>query len=493
MDHAPGKPFEVFRLPDYQLKSDDRRVIPRYLSFGQPRRIRSICTRVAAISADRARNRLADLEKRFSSRHRSIGRMFREHYQEVAQHVPIGVVLSPEQEMLIGAYFTMEYSIEAAALFNPSIVPHPNQGGLEPGAVRFLMSLRATGEGHVSSVVFRSGVIDSAGKPRLDPPPRFACTARPVLDRLIDKKAYLLRLRGHGLSEAPVTAVLDHLGENFTLSQLRAALVDVRRTGQIKAGYKRLSSTMIWMAQANYDLNFPDDCHPTETVIFPATPYEARGMEDVRLVRFVEDDGAIRYFGTYTAYDGWQIYPMLLETADFKRFHAMTLSGRYARNKGMAMFPRKVNGRYMMLSRHDGERLFLLRSMDLHVWNHSQVLLSPREEWEMVQVGNCGSPIETEKGWLVLTHGVGPFREYSIGAILLDLNDPAHVIGRMREPLLVPTDEEREGYVPNVVYTCGSMLHAGNLIVPYAMSDSRTSFAVVPLDSLLHRLLTAGP
>ena len=492
MDHKLGTSLHVLRLPD-QLTSDDRRVIPRYFSFGQPRRIRSICSRVAAISPERARQRLADLEKRFNSRHRHMEHTFRENFHRVSRHVAPDQILSSDQEMLIGAYFTMEYSIEAAALFNPSIVPHPDQTGLEDGCVRFLMSLRATGEGHVSSVVFRHGIIDRAGRPSFDAPPRYACTASTVPDRRIDKHAYLRRLRDHGLSEESVTAVLTQLEDNFTLSQLRAALSQLHNDGQMRVGFKRLSSTMIWMAQANYELHFPEDCQPTEAVIFPATPYEARGMEDVRLVRFTDPEGEVRYYGTYTAYDGWQTYPMLLETADFRRFRVISLSGRYARNKGMALFPRKVDGHYAMLARHDGERLFLLRSTDLHVWNSSQVLLTPREEWEMVQVGNCGSPIETEAGWLVLTHGVGPVREYSIGAILLDGQNPGRVIGRLRDPLLVPTSEEREGYVPNVVYTCGSMAHAGNLVIPYAMSDSRTSFAVVPLTGLLERLLACGP
>jgi hypothetical protein len=318
------------------LTSDDRRVIPRYLNFGDPRRIRSICARIAGISSERARQRLADLEKRFNSRHRHMEQIFREHYHRVAIHVPPEQMLSNEQELLIGAYFTMEYSIEAAALFNPSIVPHPDQTGVEEGSTRFLMSLRATGEGHVSSIVFRRGVIDRAGRPIFDAPSRYACTAAAVSDRRIDKADYGRRMRDHGLNDESLAAVLEHLEEAFTLTQLRVALARLHSEGKLNGGYKRLSATMIWMAQANYELHFPEDCQPTEAVIFPATPYEARGMEDVRLVQFTDDDGSARYYGTYTAYDGWQTYPMLLETADFRRFRIMSLSGRCSRARWMA-------------------------------------------------------------------------------------------------------------------------------------------------------------
>jgi predicted GH43/DUF377 family glycosyl hydrolase len=313
-----------------------------------------------------------------------------------------------------------------------------------------------------------------------------------VPDRALAKGAFLGRLRDHGLSDAPVLKVLAELPDPFTIPQLKSALRSARRTGGIAAGPKRLTQTMVWMASANYELCFPEDCLPSETVIFPATPYEGRGMEDVRMVRFEDDDGRVRYYGTYTAFDGFRIDPMLLETSDFRTFRISTLSGRYARNKGMALFPRRIDGQYVMLSRHDGENLYLLRSRDLHVWNASARLQAPRERWELVQVGNCGSPLETHRGWLVLTHGVGPLRQYSIGALLLDLRNPTRVLGRLRQPLLVPTAAEREGYVPNVIYSCGSMVHRGRLIIPYAMSDSRTSFATVSLRALVARLLDGG-
>ncbi len=487
-----ARSIRVVRRPE-QLLADDRRVILRYLDFVHPPRIRSIVRRVLRISERDVPGELAKITRRFATRHRDLAATFRDNGMEALRHVRQTDAITEARTLLLGAYFTMEYSIEAAALFNPSMVPHPDQGGLAAGSVRFLMSLRATGEGHVSSIVFRRGVIDNAGRFAFDPPPRFAYTARPVPDRTLAKEPFLRKLRDHGLSDKPVLKVLAELPDPFTASQLKDVLRSVRRTGRVGAGLKRLSQTMLWMASANYELSFPADCLPSETVIFPATPHEARGMEDVRMVRFEDDDGRVRYYGTYTAFDGFQVCPMLLQTSDFGTFHVSTLSGRYARNKGMALFPRKIDGHYVMLSRHDGENLHLLCSRDLHIWNTSTKLQAPRERWELVQVGNCGSPLETEAGWLVLTHGVGPLRQYCIGAVLLDLRDPARVLGRLRRPLLVPTAAEREGYVPNVVYSCGSMIHRGRLIIPYAMSDSRTAFATVLLRTLVNRLLHAGP
>ncbi len=250
---------------------------------------------------------------------------------------------------------------------------------------------------------------------------------------------------------------------------------------------------MLWLAEANYELRFPPECLPAEIVIFPVTEQESRGMEDLRLVRFVDDDGQVRYHGTYTAFDGSRMFPMLLTSTDFVTFQVRPLSGRYARNKGMALFPRKINGLYTMISRHDGESLYVLRSCEPYFWSEAEKLQTPHEPWELLQIGNCGSPIETEAGWILLTHGVGPVREYCIGATLLDRDDPSRVIGRLKRPFLMPSGAEREGYVPNVVYSCGSMIHKERLIIPYAMSDLATTFATVSVQELLERLLTAGP
>ncbi len=489
---SPHRQFRVIRR-DEQLLSDDKRVILRYLDFGHPPRIRSIVRRVLKVPKRRIPQLLEDVTRGFRSRHRDLEAACMDSYQQVAKHLRNAGQLTENQKHLIGAYFTMEYSIEAAALFNPSIVAHPDQSGLAEGEVRFLMSLRATGEGHVSSIVFRRGVLQKDGHIRFDPPPRYAYSAKPRPDRVIEKSLLVRKCRDNGIDDEKLDAAFDKLPDRFSPAQLNAFLRDLKRSGSIRHGLKRLTDTMRWLAHANYELHYPEDCMPSETVIFPATPYESRGMEDVRLVQFTDDDGQVTYYGTYTAFDGFRISPMLLETEDFRHFHIMTLSGRYAKNKGMALFPRKVNGQYVMLSRHDGECLFVLTSRDLHVWNVSRRLQVPKQDWELVQVGNCGSPLETPAGWLVLTHGVGPLRQYCIGALLLDLNDPTKVVGRLREPMLVPTNDERAGYVPNVVYSCGSMIHQGRLIIPYAMSDSRTSFASVSMESLLAKLKLAKP
>ena len=487
-----GRSIRVIRQAERLLR-DDRRVIPRYLDFAHGPRIRSIARRVLKIPPRRVPAVLHQVMRRFSARHRDLRAAFRDSFSRTAPHLKNLPALSEPQKLLLGACLTMEYSIEAAALFNPSIVPHPDQADLPAGAVRFLLTLRATGEGHVSSIVFRRGVLDRACRVTFDPAPRYAYAARPVPDRLIHQADYLRRLRDHGLDCPAVRAVLEALPEPFTLPRLKQALAELRRGPALRIGSRPVAGPMWWMAEANYELRFPEDCLPAEIVIFPATANESRGMEDVRLVRFVDDDGRAAYTGTYTAYDGVRIRPMLLQTDDFHGFHISTLHGRCARNKGMALFPRKVGGSYVMLSRHDGENLYVLRSHDLYVWNRSRRLQSPREEWELVQVGNCGSPIETEAGWLVVTHGVGPLRRYCIGALLLDLAEPERVIGRLRRPLLAPTVAEREGYVPNVLYSCGSMIHGRRLVIPYAMSDSRVSFATVSVRCLLRRLLDNGP
>jgi len=482
----------VVRRPE-TLRSDHRRVITRYLDFQHPPRIRAVARRVLKLPEKDVSRLLKGVLRGFAARHRDIAAVLLENCTRALRHVPGHPKLSRDRQLLLGAYFTLEYSIESAALFNPSIVMHPDQSDLPEGAARFLLSLRATGEGHISSIVFRRGLIGRSGEITFDPPPRYAYSARPVPDQAIEKELFCRKLREMGTACEHADRVLGRLGDPFTPAQLKAAIQLVRHMPDTPKAFGALAAQMQWVARANYELRFPSDCRPAEVVIFPATEYEQRGMEDLRLVRFLEDGGQAHYYGTYTAYDGRSVHPMLLETADFETFHVRTLSGRYARNKGMALFPRKVDGHYLMLSRHDGENLYLLRSHSLYAWNVAAKLQAPREPWELVQIGNCGSPIETPRGWIALTHGVGPMRQYCIGALLLDLADPSRVIGRLAEPLLVPSAGEREGYVPNVLYSCGSMIHNGQLVVPYAMSDLRTSFATIEVDALLRRLLEGGP
>jgi predicted GH43/DUF377 family glycosyl hydrolase len=484
-------PVHVTRRPE-QLFPDDNRVISRLFELGA-RRTRSILDRVMRMSEEQVNDVLPRIWRNFSARHNDIRAALLRHYEQVASHLPTGTRLSTDRQLIIGAYFTMEYSIESAALFNPSIVIHPNQAGVADGSVRFLMSLRATGEGHLSSIVFRRGIASAEGELQLDPPTRLAYSSRPVPDHMYHKDLFSRKLTEMKVYEEPVRAVLDQLPEQFTQQQMHAIIGQFNRTPGVPKAYATAFSDMIWLANANYELRFPPETVPAEIVIFPATESERRGMEDLRLVRFASDNGYTHYYGTYTAYDGSRILPMLLDTVDFHTFHISTLNGRYAKNKGMALFPRKVNGKYLMISRHDGENLYLLQSSDIHFWHEARKLLEPREPWELVQLGNCGSPVETEAGWILLTHGVGPMRMYCIGALLLDRDNPSRVIGRLRNPLLIPTELEREGYVPNVVYSCGAMIHKNQLIIPYAMSDSRTSFAVVQIDELVNELINEGP
>jgi predicted GH43/DUF377 family glycosyl hydrolase len=388
--------------------------------------------------------------------------------------------------MLIGAYFTNEYSPESAALFNPSIVPHPDQGGLPKGALRFILSLRATGEGHISSITFRVGVVSAHQRITLTPPVPFVTEPERVPDVAYVKGLFANKLEEAGVQNDFCRRVLDKLHDDFTLKELHAVLLASGLTEDTSdAAAIRAARGILLLAESNYEVHFAPDSQISQRVLFPTAPSQSNGIEDARFVRFLNDDGGFTYYATYTAYDGKITLPQLLETPDFVNFKFRTLNGPAVQNKGMALFPRKINGQYAMLSRQDDENILLMFSANLHFWADPKILLAPAQPWEFFKLGNCGSPIETEAGWLVLSHGVGAMRRYCLGAFLLDLNDPSHVIGRLREPLLCPNEAEREGYVPNVVYTCGALLHGRELIIPYAMSDSATSFATVPLDELL--------
>ena len=397
--------------------------------------------------------------------------------------------LSPARELLIGALFSGEYALESSALFNPSIVPHPDQSDVPEGGLRFIMSLRATGEGHISSIEFRVGNISPEGDISFDAVSRFVTLPEVVPNPSYRKRRFIIKLHEMGLDNNCARMVMESLSEEFTRSDLTASVARVRReTRPISHEFRRTFESIRWLADSNYELRFPERLALSERIIFPVSPNESNGIEDARFVRFTEDDGTIMYYATYTAYNGREILPQFIETPDFLHFRILTLNGGAAQNKGMALFPRRVNGRYAMLSRQDDENLFIMFSDNPHFWSDPQLLLRPAEAWEAVKVGNCGSPIETEAGWLVLTHGVGPMRKYCIGAALLDLDDPTKVIGRLREPLLSPDSNERDGYVPNVVYSCGSLHHGQNLILPYAMSDQATAVASVSLDELLGAL-----
>ncbi|MCP9880027.1 glycoside hydrolase family 130 protein [Cyanobium sp. A1C-AMD] len=445
-----------------------------------------------ALSRSEAEREASIMLESFEGRHEKLQAFLLTRFGHVSEHLITDRPLNRCERLLIGAYFTLEYSLEAAALFNPSIVRHPDQSGIDEGSMRFLLSLRATGEGHISSIVFRTGVIDRQGGIALDQPSPFVAAADVHPNPSYDKHLFEQKLVEMGLLSHLAQRLMDQLPDSFSFEKLKQLTNQVLRSDRLaNTDSAQIVESVLSLARANYELSFDpgDDC--SERAIFPTSPTESRGIEDARFVAFKED-GQTTYYATYSAYDGQLVFPQLLETKDFTQFKISTLNGPEVANKGMALFPRKLGGSYAMLSRQDGENIYLMYSDQLHFWYEKRILMRPTYPWEFVQIGNCGSPIETEAGWLVLTHGVGPMRRYTIGAILLDINDPGQVIGRLKEPLLEPTQQEREGYVPNVVYSCGSLIHADKLIIPYAMSDQSATFATVSVKELL-RELKANP
>jgi predicted GH43/DUF377 family glycosyl hydrolase len=484
-----SEPVRLTRLP-VRLEPEPTRVITRLFIPGGEGRAAAILDRVLALSEEEATELLNQVLDEFSTRHKDLPVVFAAHYAEMAHYLNIqdGDRISQPRRLLIGAFFTMEYSLESIALFNPSIVLHPDQDGLEGGAARFIMSMRACGEGHISSIVFRSGTVSANGSIEIDSVSPFAATERPVEDKLYDKHPFFLKLIEMGSYNDFAEAILRDLLGHFTLDDLRRTVEAHRKHHGGNELFKQTAENILWVARSNYHLDFPPNSLVSERVIFPVTENESRGIEDARFVRFRHQDGRISYYATYTAYNGFQSLPQFIETEDFSHFKIITLNGRYAHNKGLAMFPRKINDLFMSIGRVDGQSLYLQPSDNRHFWNAAVKIQGPLHPWELVQIGNCGSPIETEKGWLLLTHGVGPMRKYCIGATLLDLEDPSRVVGHLREPLLLPIEQERDGYVPNVVYSCGSLVHNGRLIVPYAMSDTATGFATISMDELLSAL-----
>ncbi|NLF08351.1 MAG: glycosidase [Pirellulaceae bacterium] len=482
--------MKVRRLP-VTLTSDMRRVITRFFDPGGEARICSIVDRVNTLSGGQVDRLLDEVLAKFRARHVNIASVFDENYRTAMTMIGRSDDLSHNRRLLTGSYLTAEYSIESAALFNPSIVPHHSQRNLPAGAARFIMSLRATGEGHVSSIVFRSGVITADNQIQIDPSGRLARTIRVIPDSQYDKPLFRRKLKDIDVPDSAVDLVLDRLADAFTLTQLEHAITEARDAAAEKLSLEPSLQDIRWLAQSNYQLELPREAEASEVVIFPQTSNESHGIEDLRMVRFVDDDGAVTYYGTCTAFDGYRVLPQLIETRDFSMVGVHTINGACAKNKGMALFPRRIGGHYAMCSRIDGENLYIMFSDIVHFWETAELLQTPKNPWEFVQIGNCGSPLETPEGWLLLTHGVGPMRTYGIGAMLLDINDPTKVIGCLDKPLITPTEKERDGYVPNVAYSCGAMIHNGYLYLPFATSDRITRIAMVSLDSLLNRLMVS--
>jgi predicted GH43/DUF377 family glycosyl hydrolase len=477
-----------------RLTPDPRRVIAKpYLpgeeiTPGGDSRSGLLMQRVLAIPEAEVSGLLDRVVASFGSRHRRYLELLEEHQALVAHHIGRGIEISKERRLLIGAYFSHEYSVEAAALLNPSIVLAPDQSGCAPGQARFVMSLRAVGEGHISSIEFRSGIIEPSGELTFDPPGEQLVVGQRTAPARYRKTQFQGKLSELGADNALTQRILNRLEENFTRPQLERALAWLEENGPPQAILHETIKMIRVLSASSYVTTFPADSKLSERVIFPAGPHETRGMEDARFVRFSDGDGSVRYYATYTAFDGFEILPQLIETEDFTTFAVSTLEGGAAQNKGMALFPRPVGGYYRMLSRKDRENLFLSTSGDVHTWNETRELHRPSAPWELLQIGNCGSPLETEAGWLVLTHGVGPMRTYAIGAILLALEDPGQVIGRLKEPLLTADSSEREGYVPNVLYSCGGIIHRDQLVLPYGFSDCGVTVARCALPELLTEL-----
>jgi predicted GH43/DUF377 family glycosyl hydrolase len=473
-----------------RLNPDISRVIPRFFNTGETRSL-ALIAKVVAIPEEEASQLLLRIKEEFCARYRDIDAVFDKHFQLIQHLLPELTLntLSREKKMLLGSYFTMEYSLEAAALFNPSIVEDPDQSGTAPGEKNVIISFRAVGEGHISSLVFKRAKLDKDLMIHIEPSTGF--TGEGMITQVMRNKKDVFEelLLQTTLPENVRLLILAQLKDSFTYKEIESVLKSYLRLIDSATERNKLKYDILSMVNTSYEVNFPAGSRLTEQVIFPVTFTEKNGIEDARFVKFTNDDGSFQYIATYTAYDGTFILPHLIKTKDFLHFKMSALHGKMAINKNLALFPRKINGQYAMISRIDGINNYISFSDDLYLWETATLLQQPQYPWEFIQIGNGGSPIETAKGWLIITHGVGPMRKYCLGASLFDLNDPTKQIGRLKEPLLVPNEDERKGYVPNVVYSCGAIIHQDQLFIPYAVSDHATSFASIPLDMLLNELL----
>lgn len=465
------------------LYASPKAVIINFLHLPGTDRITNILTRITVMDEEEVGELLEKVMDDFGKRHRDIKSTFLQHFERVAAVYKGDLSnFSAQRKLLTGSFFSKEYSVQAAALFNPSIVPHPNQEGLNNGEQRFIMSLRSTGEGHISSLVFKTGIVNKSGDIWLDNDTGYhTCLQKDHGAKLTRGFVKQCASSISGFDDK----IIDLLPEMFTAEEANEILNSIK-----PIDLPALNSVVILknILDSNYKLASSSHIPLNEKVIFPTAQVESMGIEDVRLVKF-SDNGQSCYYGTYTAYNGREIKIQLIETKDFDTFRICTLNGAAIADKGMALFPEKINGKYVMISRQGGEKMNIMFSDDLYRWDDFKVLMEPFYPWEIVQLGNCGSPVKTSKGWLLLTHAVGPMRTYVISAILLDLKDPSKIIGRLDKPLIEANEEEREGYVPNVVYTCGLMQHEDILVIPYAVSDSATAFATISIDEILNELL----
>jgi predicted GH43/DUF377 family glycosyl hydrolase len=440
-------------------------------------------------------NTLNPLLRDFSTRHRNITRIFNKHVDKLAHIFDLLEInmdeLSLSRKALIGSYFTMEYSIESAAFYNPSMIEDPDQSELRPDEKRVILSFRATGEGYISSLVFRSGILDRNNDLTLEPVGKMLAEADVITQSIYNKRIFQEKL---GEMQDPETAIssgfiLDKLSDNFTYEELMQCLHEAKQMDTYFTG--SLINQIMWLASTHYEIDFSIDSAISERVIFPVSSAEKNGIEDARFVKFTDDAGELTYYATVTANDGATIMSKLIMTTDFYHFRILPMYGEIVRNKGMALFPRKINGKYAMLCRIDGVNNFIAYSDNINIWREATCIQQPKFPWELLQIGNAGSPIETEDGWLVVTQAVGPMKKCVIGAALFDLENPGKEIGRLNVPLIMPNDSEREGAVPNVIFSCGSVIHGDDLVIPYAMSDHSSTYATVNLKDLLSELKKA--
>jgi len=517
----------------FTFSPDSSRVIARFLYLNDERSA-YIIRKVLAMPKKEVDIAMSQVLRGYSRRHRNISRIFEKHFAKLApifEKIEVNEEdLSITQKALIGSYFTMEYSIESAAFFNPSIVEDPDQSEIRTDEKRVIFSFRATGEGHISSIVFRSGVLDKNNNLTIEPVGKMLAEADVIKRHVYDKKTFhekLAEMQDQGKFASPAIVdkidqlldkkkvfspsvvdisdenkehgsyispdfILDKLGDNFTYGELMRNLAIAKNKSDLPEDQIKIMNEMMWLASSHYEINFSIDSAISERVIFPISATEQGGIEDARFVKFTDDNGEITYYATYTAYDGMTILPKLIKTTDFYNFQILPINGEIAQNKGMALFPRKINGKYAMLCRIDGVNNYIAYSDSINMWREAKIIQEPKYPWELVQIGNAGSPIETKEGWLVITHAVGSMREYTLGASLYEIDNPEKEIGRLSSPLMTPNESEREGYVPNVIYSCGSIVHNGELVLPYAMSDHSSSYATVNLRELLDVLKASG-
>lgn len=484
--------MDIVDRTDIVMRGDPHRVLCRLFIPGEEElirgtsRARELVARCMSLTEEQVHETLERTLLDFSSRHRNLERHLQEHYSAVETLVEGTGTASPARRTLIGAYLTQEYAFESTAYFNPSLTIHPDQSGSQSGELRVIMSVRAVGEGHISSLVFRTGTLRPDGDILIDPPSRFASTRATRFTALRSRVLHQAATDA-GIDSADLQFVLGMLPDTFTPEDLISRLNALPHPTSVE-DHALLTELLQSLSTSSYEVDFDPSTDLSERVLWPTSTDERRGIEDARFTRFTDERGSVLYRASYTGFDGTRVVSRILETEDFRIFTSMPLSGTAVRNKGVAFFPRLIEGAHLALSRWDRETNSIAYSSDGYHWDDYVTFHVATEPWELIHVGNCGPPLETDDGWLVLTHGAGPMRRYVIGAILLDLEDPTKVIATYPGPLIAPQEDERNGYVPNVVYSCGGLIYRGTLVLPYGVSDCATRIARIDVDALLSRM-----